>query len=474
MASLASVALWGGMLLCLFASTWLRSGTYAPWQKWLLVGGVLVWAGTGMRLWRRRQRVRGGLLTLALLFLLLLVVQYLNAGRLLYLHALSGQWQFALPAVSWLTSAVTRTEAFEMLCWFVPAAGLMVAVREALHASERRAVLWGVLINGTALGLFAGWLRLVEAPSLYGLFELDGEFIGPFTYDNHAATFFTMLEIVTVGLFARTLQRYAATRGHRSQRDRLSSVVLGVMFAVALLAASMSFSRFGLLGSWGVAVASALWLMASLVPRLSSSARFSFWVVACGALLVGALAIWSFWEGALGREVCGMLSLDAQAAGEARWWQVAAAFRILGRAPWCGVGGWGYGHFLRLDPVAAERDFQDGAANVHCDPVQFLCEFGIVGALLLGGITAVLVWQGVRALRARREEAWHPVRMALLLACLLGWLHSLVDLPFRAPAVLLPWVVFLTLAGVPLEDRNRRSGTAGPAPAAPKETDVVG
>ena len=122
---------------------------------------------------------------------------------------------------------------------------------------------------------------------------------------------------------------------------------------------------------------------------------------------------------------------------------VSAALAIWREHPAYGTGGWGFRHLLPLHVPKDRLKWAagNGRANVHCDPVQFLSEFGIVGALLL------LVAAGV-LLRAAWLSPGGPALLPAALALLLVAAHSLIDLPFRHPAVLALWTgVFAGLPG---------------------------
>jgi hypothetical protein len=70
--------------------------------------------------------------------------------------------------------------------------------------------------------------------------------------------------------------------------------------------------------------------------------------------------------------------------------------------------------------------------NVHCDPIQFLAEFGVVGSLCMAVVVAVLV-QGVVAARRGALLYWIGGGLSAV------FMHSFIDLPFRCPAILLVW-----------------------------------
>jgi hypothetical protein len=74
----------------------------------------------------------------------------------------------------------------------------------------------------------------------------------------------------------------------------------------------------------------------------------------------------------------------------------------------------------------------DGRANVHCDPLQFLSEFGMIGVLCMALAVAVLVSSAVSA---RRGVLFIWVVSGIVAV----FVHSLIDLPFRCSAILLEW-----------------------------------
>ena len=88
-----------------------------------------------------------------------------------------------------------------------------------------------------------------------------------------------------------------------------------------------------------------------------------------------------------------------------------------------------------------------GRANVHCDPVQFLVEFGVVGSLCMAAVVAILAVGWLPGLRRSVLARWTGF------GCLAVLLHSFIDLPFRCPAILLSWCTLL--AAVPRLTRKR-------------------
>ncbi|MBP7276438.1 MAG: hypothetical protein KBA51_09575, partial [Kiritimatiellae bacterium] len=110
-----------------------------------------------------------------------------------------------------------------------------------------------------------------------------------------------------------------------------------------------------------------------------------------------------------------------------------------------------------------------GRANAHNDPMQFLAEFGGIGFVLMSVAAASLL---VRMLRGDYRRMYRdPLVFFTLTGAGLVCLHSLIDLPFRSPAILYAWVMGLAAVAAcsngehetssDLNGRNRNR--AGPA-----------
>ena len=132
--------------------------------------------------------------------------------------------------------------------------------------------------------------------------------------------------------------------------------------------------------------------------------------------------------------------------------------------PVFGVGGWGYPVYLHqyLQPEEVKHMQIQGGANVHNDSLQFLAEQGSVGyGLLLLAVALLagpLLWQVGRlcfapaglANNSGKGASWFHRIPSPVVGVWVGTAatvcHSLGDLPFRAPSILLVWMLAFVCA----------------------------
>ena len=410
----------------------------------------------------RRQWLRDPFAWIGLLFLLLLSVQWWNAGRFHYFSPFSGAWGYTPPRIPWLPSAITRAEAAEMLRWFSPAWALLIFLRHDLaNFREARWMLRALGINGAALAVFGIVQQLSSTPSIFWLSDLEGtRFFASFGYENHAGSYFVLMSAISVGLLLHEILR--------PDRPPRSPVLAGwgLLSVINFLGANLSYSRAGILLAWVlVAVALAYLLWQGYQRWLPSS-----WInVGLASLLVAALvflALDRLGGETIGREMAIIRkALDPEAAkalhktlaiGD-RVAMLQAAGNIWQDYPWFGCGGWGYRYLMPYELPEDDWKWSSttlGKANVHNDPAQFLAEFGAVGT---GLMALCAIGLALPALLARPKR---PITVLTITGAAFVVVHSLVDLPFRCPAIVYAWLIALGCVSV-WERRGRAAGSRG-------------
>lgn len=436
-------------------AVWARSGTFVPWQApFIYLSGGLVFAylllGEGTPLKALHNLVRDPLWLPVLVLLSLLVLQWENAGRVRILDLETEVWRYSPPRrVGW-PSAFTRVEAFEMLSWFVPASALLLIVRRLAAGWGLRVALVIVFFASAnaALGIVQEFLQL---KSMYGIIHMHTHFFASFGYENHAAAFFSLCLAWSLGLFLNCLGQHPS--------ERPAGLLPGLLLASVLLfvAANLSMSLAGILFSWSLVLFAAVYGIWIFRHRMHPVVwiRGILGVGLC--LTVATIMLVERGSDKMVAELkaIGEHGVDRELSG--RRDQAAAAISMFKEAPLFGLGGWGYRYHVTdyMHPRKWHWGLA-GAANAHNDPAQFLAELGLVGFIALASGLGLLGVELVRAARraARQGNAWFkdPIWVFGLAGLSVTLGHSLMDLPFRCPAILFTWTL---LAGVlTLETKN--------------------
>ena len=213
--------------LLLIYPAWVRGGTHSGCQWPMVLLAVCAWlvllaslqptsllrsfaaprrtplrpSADGLRRASSGQLLRDPVVYLSILFLLLIGVQWWNAGRVVIFDYDSVNWVYSAPRILWLPSAVSPIEAREMLYWFFPALTLVLCVRHGLWSRASIRLVFGIMVvNAAVLGVFGIIQFLSGTSSIYWRFPLNGHFFASFGYSNHAAAYFTLLLSLSLGL----------------------------------------------------------------------------------------------------------------------------------------------------------------------------------------------------------------------------------------------------------------------------------
>lgn len=456
----------------------MRGGTPRDLQEPLVLLGLIavaltVWIGwtrltpslpaAGPARWMRDPVFWGGFL-----FLGLLAVQWRYAGRVPFFDPVAQVWTYTPPLRPGWPSAFTRTETAEMLRWFFPAWAAVLAVRSGVLGTAGVLVLWRLLVLNAAV---VGVLGVVQQQLGLPLFPFTAElgdlrFFASFGYENHAASFFVLMAALSAGLALRDL-----LAPHRARRRWRAALMLGA-FAVNLAAAHFSLSRAGILLAWLLVAVGGAWGLLRTWRGLGPAGRVNALAGGAAVLLALAMAIVAVGRERISREMTSIADVGRATVKEHDTGPTIGDRVVLGRAaldmvcaePAFGVGGWGFRYLLPYSLPDDDWEWSStamGKANVHNDPLQFLAEFGGVGAGLMVLCVVVMTVPAFRRDAFGRRAAWASPAVFFALAGLsLVWMHSLIDLPFRCPAVLLAWIV--VLAGI----RDLTPARAAPAKAA--------
>jgi len=445
-------------------------------------GGVAIAAVlfAGLARYSGRALVRDPLFYAGLAFMGLLAIQWANAGRVQYFDVGYQKWMYTAPRWPRWPSAFARTEALQMLAWFFPAWVIVWTFRaHRWPCREAQGFLRLLAYNVGALALFGLVQMASGTKAMYWMRPLKGHFFASFPYGNHVGPFFALVGALGAGLLLAELldERDPATNRRTRHAFRLGRLAtLAATALLCLVAAVLGFSRTGIILAGGLLLFGVGYGWARGWSLLTPAGRVNAAALTVGGLAVLCAAAIGIGEKGIQREISlknipaemdltSSERLDRELGGRPRF--VLAAVTVWLEQPWFGWGGWGYKYRVadHVSPEDWPRLERGGWANVHVDLLQFLAEFGIVGVGLLSCalIPLAAAWLGA----AVQRGALRTVAGCGLASTLVA---SVVDIPFRSPAILYVWLTIL--AAVPRACRLEASAPRSRAfPGVPERTE---
>ena len=412
----------------------------------------------------------------AIAFLLVLLMPVFNRGLCPvcdYPMILSGM--DPAPPIPYSPFCVNIREHLGVMVWFVPSLTAVLAVRHSLLRSGRRLFLHLLVWNGAALASL-GFLQ--QATGSTGPFwqEIPNpvHYFSSFGYPNMAGAFFVALFAVSAGLWQDNVRRHFRTERERKSAeaetapgDRLCPkwvkthymvLPMGLTFfaSLATLSRAAIMLAFAALGFWFLDLCLSMFTRHKNIKRV----KLHLWMIVGVIAAVVLISVFAPKEFSAEVSTLSPESVADRMTGKAQY-HTRVATEIFKDYPLFGVGGWGYKHFcLEYMTDADRRQIQKiGGINVHNDYLQFLCEHGIVGGLLLLAIVVMLFmplfghWERMLKIAHFTKGRDLPKPTALfcvpavvvgvLLAAAANLVHAFGDCVFRSPAVLSQFLLLL-------------------------------
>lgn len=408
-----------------------------PFRPVLLLGlvGVCVWPLPVPEPWRI-----GVLPALALLSAAVLLAErrlpariWVAAAAILALPAVyafnpSHRWEEGVGLLPVAHAALLPRSAFPPGSWesLALASGLLAAFALAfqLTARQRKRMLFAAAAGAAAMAIAVLVQRL--EPNRWSVYEMTGVFVN----ENHFAVFANLLLPVVLALASRA--RYRAV-----QEGRVSSPAGLFLLAALLLAGAVVMSR----SRAGVTVMALLVLVhVGRCRRLVRQYPFMDTPVAPVLRKLG----WTAFALAAALAVVAFAREWHQWADAAREWHFRLGILKDTLRAWLAQPAWGTGpgSFSAVFPY-----YQSGLLSgrtilhAHCEPVQWLSEYGGAGVLWMTGFAGLAL--SARP-RGKRPSANGPAeipafadleRPALATGLLALGLHAGIDFPLRIPLI---------------------------------------
>ena len=393
---------------------------------------------------------------------------------------------------------------FEVLMWFLPALTAMLAARHALLRHGKRLLVEMLVWNAAALAVFGfaqratgakfvmmwdqaeydAFVRSIRAASGFSSIVPNPDFFATFGYPNMGGNFFMLAFALSIGVWMTREREVesepASDKAEVTRQRRLLRFIrahymlvpamlnfLAVLFTFCRAAITMSLVMVALAFVYEI-----LRLLFARVDRARQIKRAALKFLGAVLLLVVGVVFAPDRKGLSGAagdvaDELGTITtlgmLDRVTGKNEHYSRIA--MELVKKYPVFGCGGWGYKHLylnqMRKDDLTSPPAI--GAANVHNDYLQFLCEHGIVGLGCLVGIFFCLVvpifrdWG--RLCRAARflspENAPSSPRAIyclppgvfwILVGCFAVTFHAVADAPLRSGATLSLFFVSLACA----------------------------
>jgi hypothetical protein len=448
----ASLSLIIAVFSLIVYSSWVWGGTYKPVQPPILAIGLLIFIAllvvppylTSSQHTRSAIRMNAAwfftepIFYLGFAFTTLLLIQWFNAGRSLYFDQLQNRWMYSAPGIPWLPSAFSSAEAMEMIVWFVPAWAVALALRSPWLDHDSIYTLWKLLVINSALLAAFGIVQFASGTTkLYWAVPIPCYFFATFPYSNHAGTFFVLMLSLSGALLLREILR----------QERLTfswSVLLWLACSILCLsAASLSLSRAAIVFAWGIAVFMIVYVIRVLWCRIHPATRINLIAVVLAVVFLACFIAFSFGKTLAATQLSKFIPGISKIRNDVyRITVMKAGMDVWRTSPWYGVGGWGFRYLVALYLPEDEVAKFAGLANVHNDPLQFLAEFGLVGAGLMLAIVMTMARPLFEFGISRRPALVFAVTGVVVVLA-----HSLLDLPFRCPAIMYVWLAALGMSG---------------------------
>jgi hypothetical protein len=439
-------------LLLLTAAAWLRGGTVVKYQVWLLIPSailllLMVWSRARDKTVISSRLEWATLWTLSLAFLAVLALQWWNAGQYQFFHPLRQAWVYTNPRHPGFPGAVSAADVLEMFRWFVPAIVLLLVLKSGrISPRGQRWLLVALLAQASLLAVVGLLQRATGGWAFLGLEKLDVYYFASFGYANHAGSYFVLMTAMACGCLLQ-----AARNALQNEKFTWNLPAYAVAGGLCFVAANLSLSRAAIVLAWGLMIVCIVWSLLYFWPRIRPAQRVNLLAALFGLGVILVMGVIVASGGDITselrtivrdkheREINPVQSLSP----EVRVALASAAWAMWRDHPWYGVGSWGFRYRLHEYLSADQKKLANtkGRANTHNDMLQFLAEFGLAGFLPLLGLI------GLAAAGGWRTRCWQdPAAAFIWLGALLVLVHSMVDLPFRSPAVMLAWLTAVICA----------------------------
>ena len=329
--------------------------------------------------------------------------------------------------------------------WLIPLITLLV-VRYALRSSRELRLLGNIIVVVATVQAIYGisqYLCVDEPLSFFALWYKEGKVGGTYVCRNSYACFLAMGVAAAGALLLATF--FSAF-----PEAQLSDILPGLLHCRQL--------------PWLVAYLAAIILMALAVYLSLSRAG-----LLCSVLAVAVLAFGCYWhrrrQRSLLRLVVTILLLGLPVViylyligidplldrfaklptDTSRWDLARVTLSMIANHLWTGVGGGNFGHFAE---IYTHPDWPYPAYYAHNDYLQFVAEYGIIGACLF--LTFIVTWLVTVFRQFNRSRSLRWLKWGAIAALMVIGAHGIVDFSLHIPGHRLLVATFMAILMAPI------------------------
>lgn len=422
------------------------------------------------RVWR--QLKRDPLFYVALVFCVLLFLPVLN------IMTVAEGATIATPPFKYLPTAINFTLHYSVIQWFVPTFLIMITTKHSLGRHGKQILLEAMVWNAALLAIVGFIMRGTDATGPLWSKRVISDCFASFGYPNAAGAFFMTMFAFAIGLWRERVNESSvfmeshinldlSQRSSGTQHPLIRAHYMLIPAVLIFFAALSTFCRTAIIFTSALAVLALVYSVASNFVKRYRAKHLKDIIWLLGLALLFAVLISIFAPQRVAREAESVNTYDSldRLTGKHSY-HTRVAWEITKDYPFFGCGGWGYGFKCMEYMTDAEKhDLQRaGGMNVHCDFLQFLCEHGCVGILLMLIIFIMLLWPVIKGwkklvkatafLKAEKRPP-HPIVVYavpppvvwVLLGDILLIVHSCLDCPLRFASNIA--TLFVSLAVLP-------------------------
>jgi len=290
-------------------------------------------------------------------------------------------------------------------------------------------LLWVLSINGAMLALEGLLQRAMGTNKLLWIIqpwinkEAEAQF-GPYAYRSNGAQYLLLVWPVALGFWWALFRSV----GTRKNRLRFHNYLLPCILVIAI-APFASLSR-GAAIIGATSIVAAILIVLKFGQRVRAGMLVGTAAVLLGSLILGALVEWD--------QLTKRFGPDATDSGRMEIWQ--NTWKIFKEFPAYGTGpGTFESVYLLYYKPSPKAEWQ---AYAHCDWLELLATFGVVGAVLVLASLGLALAHPFFGERIRASRSFTPLLSLGLATCLA---FAVIDFPFVIYSILFTFVVICSL-----------------------------